>query len=321
MSMPELKTTVRARTPEVPPPGPVADEAPAATANQPLLDIRARIKRLEKLPPMPEMTHKILRLSANPHADVKELVQIVELDPSLAAQVMRYAASPFFSYQGKVDSVHTAVTRVLGYNTVLNLALGATAARAFKIPRNVPLGLDSFWRHAIHSAALVQALSSAVPKEVRPPAGLAYLAGLLHNFGHLLLGHLFKQEFLILNKFILKYPDKPIELIEQRVLGTDHAAVGAWLMEAWQLPEEIVIATREHHNERYQEIHAVYPQLVFLADRLLKRHGMGDVCDDQVPPAIYDSLGIGEYQATAIVARIMEGADGLEQMAASFGGA
>ncbi|MDR2877291.1 MAG: HDOD domain-containing protein [Chromatiales bacterium] len=308
MSAPQPKTAANAQ--------PGRGDQPAA--NQPLLDIRARIKRLEKLPPMPEMTNKILRLSSNPHADVKELVQLVELDPSLAVQVMRYAASPFFAYQGKIDSVHTAVNRVLGYNTVLNLALGATAARGFKIPRNVPLGLDAFWRHAIYSAALVQALSAAVPKEFRPPAGLAYLAGLLHNFGHLLLGHLFKSEFLILNKFILKYPDRPVELIERRVLGTDHAAIGAWLMTAWQMPEEIVIATREHHNEKYQEIHAVYPQLVFLADRLLKRQNMGDVCDSEVPAAIYDSLGIGEYQATAILARVMEGAQGLEQMAASF---
>jgi HD-like signal output (HDOD) protein len=287
-------------------------------SNGPLLDIRGRIKRLDRLPPMPEMSQKILRLSGNPDADVKELVEIVELDPSLAAQIMRYASSPFFSYQGKVDSVRTAITRVLGYNTVLNLALGATAARSFRVPRNLSLGLESFWRHAIYSAALVQALSNAVPKESRPPAGLAYLAGLLHNFGHLLLGHLFRQEFLVLNKFILKYPDKPIELIEQRVIGTNHGVIGAWLMEAWRLPEEIVIATREHHNERYRDIHAVYPQLVFLADRLLKTHNIGDACDNQVPQSIYDALEIGEYQATAITARVMEGAVGLEVMASNF---
>lgn len=284
----------------------------------PLLDIRNRIRRLEKLPPMPEMTQKVLRLSANPDADVKELVGVVELDPSLASQVMRYASSPFFSYQGKVESVHTAITRVLGFNTVMNLALGATAARPFKIARNVPLGLDAFWRHAVYSAALVQALSSAVPKEIRPPAGLAYLAGLLHNFGHLLLGHLFKQEFLILNKFVTKYPDKPVDLIEHRVLGTDHGIIGAWLMEAWQLPEEIVIAVREHHNENYQEVHAVYPQLVFLADRLLKAYNIGDAVDAQIPPALLDSLGIGEYQAMTITGKIMEGSEGLESMASSF---
>ncbi|MGD9730011.1 MAG: HDOD domain-containing protein [Nitrospiraceae bacterium] len=295
---------------------PVQDASPRD--GEPLLDIKARIKRLDKLPPMPEMTQKILRLSAKSDADVKELVEVVELDPSLASQVMRYASSPFFSYQGRIESVQTAITRVLGFNTVMNLALGATAARPFKIARNVPLGLDAFWRLAVYSAALVQALSSAVPKEMRPPAGIAYLAGLLHNFGHLLLGHLFKQEFLILNKFVSKYPDKPVELIEHRVLGTDHGMIGAWLMEAWQLPEEIVVAVREHHNENYQEIHAVYPQLVFLADRLLKGYNIGDAVDAQVPPALLDSLGIGEYQAMTITAKIMEGCEGLDSMASSF---
>lgn len=310
MSMLNPQPDVRARQP--------AAQTSGKEHNGPLLDIRKRIKRLEKLPPMPEMTQKVLQLSSNPSADVKELVGVVELDPSLATQVMRYASSPFFSYQGKVDSVHTAITRVLGYNTVMNLALGATAARPFKIPRNVPLGLDAFWRHAIYSAAMTQALSNAVTDEIRPPAGMAYLAGLLHNFGHLLLGHLFRQEFLILNKFVTKYPDKPVELIERRVLGADHGVIGAWLMHGWQLPEEIVIATREHHNEDYQGIHSVYAQLVFLADRLLKMHGIGDAVNADIPPAILDSLGIGEYKAMSISTRIMEGCEGLETMAVQF---
>lgn len=310
MSMLNPQPSVQARPPETPSAG--------TENNGPLLDIRKRIKRLEKLPPMPEMTKKILQLSGNPDANVKELVEVVELDPSLAAQVMRYASSPFFSYQGKVDSVHTAITRVLGYNTVMHLALGATAARPFRIPRNVPLSMDAFWRHAIYSAALTQALSNSVAEDMRPPPGLAYLAGLLHNFGHLLLGHLFRQEFLILNKFITKYPDKPIELIERRVLGADHGVIGAWLMHAWQLPEEIVIATREHHNESYQGIHSVYPQLVFLADRLLKLHGIGEAADSEIPPIILDSLGIGEYKAMSVANRIMEGCEGLETMAIQF---
>jgi len=293
---------------------PVAKKKPKG----PLLDIRARVERLEKLPPMPEMAVKILRLSADPNARIKELVEVIELDPSLASQVMRYASSPFFSYQGKIDSVHTAITRVLGYNTVMNLALGATAARPFKIPRNVPLGLDAYWRHAVYSAALVQALSSAVSDELRPPAGLAYLAGLLHNIGHLLLGHMFKQEFLILNKFITHNPDRAITFVERQVIGTDHADIGTWLLEAWRLPEEITIAVKEHHNEAYQGVHSVYPQLVMLADRLLKAHGIGDAPNSELPPALLESLGIGEYQAVTITNKVLEGCESLEAIAIRF---
>ena len=281
----------------------------------PLLDIKPRIEKIDKLPPMPEMTQKIIRLSSDPNASVAALVKVVELDPSLAVQIMRYASSPFFGYQGKIDSVNTAIARVLGFSMVVNLALGMTAAKPFKIPRNVPLGLENFWRHAVFSAALVQAISSALNEELRPPAGLAYLSGLLHNFGHLLLGHLFKKEFLILNKFVASEPETPVVEIEKKILGTDHGQIGAWLMQAWKLPEEVVIATREHHNEDYNGPHAVYPQLVMLADHLLKGQGIGDAPDSNIPAAILDALELGEYQVTMLTNRVLEDCDALDRMA------
>lgn len=281
----------------------------------PLLDIKARIARLKRLPPMPEMTQRIVQLNGSEGASVKDLVKVIELDPSLTAQVMRYASSPFFGYRGKVDSVQTAISRVLGYSTVMNLALGVSAARSFKIPKKVPLGLDAFWRHAIYSAALTQALSGELPDEIRPPAGLAYLAGLLHNFGHLLLGHLFRQEFLILNKFIASEPDRRVVDIEQEIMGVDHTRIGAWLMKAWRLPDEIIIATREHHNEYYQGPHAVYSQLVMLADRLIKQYDISAQIPGEEPEAIMHLLDLGEYKTAVIMKKVMDDCDGLDSIA------
>ncbi|HEY4731922.1 MAG TPA: HDOD domain-containing protein [Gammaproteobacteria bacterium] len=288
---------------------------PNQNDGSPLLDIKPRIEKIDKLPPMPEMTQKIIRLSADPNASVAALVKVVELDPSLAVQIMRYASSPFFGYQGKIDSVNTAIARVLGFSMVVNLALGVTAAKPFKIPRNVPLGLENFWRHAIFSAALVQALSGVLNDELRPPVGLAYLSGLLHNFGHLLLGHLFKQEFLILNKHIASEPETPIIDIEMKVIGTDHGQIGAWLMQAWKLPEEVIIATREHHNANYNGPHAVYPQLVMLADHLLKGQGIGDAHDSKIPASLLDALELGEYQVTMLTNLVLENNESLDRMA------
>jgi len=280
----------------------------------PLIDIKSRIAGLKRLPPMPEMAQRILKLSNNPNAAVKDLVTVVEIDPSLTAQVLRYASSPFFGYRGKVDSIHVAVSRVLGYTMVMNMALGVATAKSFKMPKNIPLGLDAFWRHAVYSAALVQALSNALPKESRPPAGLAYLAGLLHNFGHLLVGHLFRQEFLLLNKFITNNPDKSVVEIELEVLGVDHGRIGAWLMKAWRLPEEVIVATREHHNEHYYGDHAVYAQLVLLSDRLLKKHGIGEASSEEMPEFALEGLGLGEYQAKMIAKRVLDESVGLDSM-------
>lgn len=287
---------------------------------KPLLDIKLRISRLKRLPPMPEMARRIVQLNSQPNSSVKDLVAVVELDPSLTMQVMRYASSPFFGYRGKVDSVHTAISRVLGYNMVMNLALGVTAAKSFKIPKNVPLGLDAFWRHAVYSAALVQALSTALPAEIRPPAGLAYLAGLLHNFGHLLLGHLFKQEFLLLNKFIAREPARSVVDIEKEVLGADHTRIGAWLMKAWNLPEEVIVATREHHNEYYQGPHAVYSQLVMLSDLLLKQYDVSSEGPGEIPDSIMQMLELGDYQVAMITRQVFEDCAGLDSIAMQMSG-
>ncbi len=289
-------------------------------AEEPLLNLRQRIEQIEQMPPMPEMTAKILKLSLNPDGEAKDLVKIVELDPSLAALIMRYASSPFFSYRGQIDSVFTAITRVLGYNTVMNLALGATASRTFKIPKNLPLGLDAHWQHAIFSAALAQSLSATLPADSRPPAGIAYLAGLLHNFGHLVLGHLFRQEFLILNKFINASPERPIVDIEKEVLGTTHGEIGSWLLSAWQLPEEIIHATQYHHDENDHGPHAVYSHLIRLTDILLKTHGIGDASDSDSKDSALEYLGITEYQALNTTNKIMEERSALDDMASNFSG-
>lgn len=281
----------------------------------PLLDIKARIEGLDKLPSMPGIAQQVIRLRANPNGGVDELAKIVESDPSLAAQIVRYARSPLYGYRGKVDSVHSAIARVLGYEMVLNLALGIAAAKPFKVPRKGPLGLDAFWQHALYSAALSQGLSTLLPAGLRPAAGMVYLAGLLHNLGHVLLGHLFKQEFLILNKFVAQAPERPLVETELEVLGIDHGQLGAWLMKSWELPEEIIIAVQEHHNENYRGPFAIFPLLVLVTDRILKREQVGDGAGTELPSTILQYLEISEYEILAVTQRTLEHSNDLLAMA------
>ncbi len=280
------------------------------------LTLRQRLEQLTELPPMPDMAARILSLHADPNADLAELAELITQDPSLAAQVMRYANSPFFGYRGQVDSVHTAIARVMGFDMVMNLALGIAVAKPFTIPKSGPLGLDAFWSHATFSASIVQELGKTLPdKAIRPRPGLAYLVGLLHNFGHLILGHLFREEFLRLNSAVAKNPDRSVLSLEQEHLGMHHGELGSWLMHAWHMPEEIVISIREHHNEAFNGPHAVYSQLVFIADRLLNSYGIGDAENNDLPLPILDALGIDEVHALNVMSRVLENRESLETMA------
>jgi len=295
-------------------------------SQQPILagEIRRRIEQVYELPPMPEMARRILQLRHNPDASVADLAAIVELDPSLAAQVVRYAASPFYAYRGKINSIQDAITRVLGFDMVMNMALGLATGRSFHNPVEGPLGLHAFWRHAVYTAALVQMLAKRMPPQARPQPGMGYLAGLLHNFGFLLLGHLFPPEFKLLNKLVAAHPESPVTALEKCVLGMGqaqnilemgHAQIGAWLMYSWRMPDEIIVTLQEHHNPDYSGEHATLPHLVMIADHLLKSLDIGDAPDAGLPLRSLELTGLSEDTVRALAEQLFEDCSSLELMA------
>ncbi len=290
-------------------------------------EARRRIEQIYELPPMPDMARRVLELRGNPDASVTDLAGIVELDPSLAAQVVRYAASPFYAYRGNITSIHDAITRVLGFDMVLNMALGLATGKSFHNPCDGPLGLHAFWRHAVYTATLVQALAKRMPPASRPPPGMVYLAGLLHNFGFLLLGHLFPPEFKLLNKLVAANPESPVTTLEKCVLGMGqaqdllemgHAQIGAWLMQSWHMPEEIVITLLEHHNPAYASDHALYPHLVMVADHVLKGREIGDAPDALLPPLSLEVIGLEEDAVVETATLLFEDCSSLDMMASQL---
>ncbi|MDT8383502.1 MAG: HDOD domain-containing protein [Gammaproteobacteria bacterium] len=284
-------------------------------AKMPIATMRQRVERITELPAMPSLAQKIIQLNSNPYAHAEDLAKLVEKDPSLTAQIVRYAQSPFYAYQGQVASVRQAISRVLGYDMVMNISLGVAAARPFKIAPEGPLGLNAFWRNATYSAALTQALCNVMPRAQRLRPGTAYLAGLLHNFGFLLLGHLFPEEFARLQKAVIDEPQAPVFELEQRLIGTTHMEMAVWLMEAWNMPQEILVVQREHHNPDYVGPHAQYVQLVALADRLLKGLDMGDAASDELPDDLLAAVGIDAGQVARVMERVVEGREELDSMA------
>jgi HD-like signal output (HDOD) protein/prolyl-tRNA editing enzyme YbaK/EbsC (Cys-tRNA(Pro) deacylase) len=277
--------------------------------------IKQRIDETFDLPAMPDIAQEIMKLRVDPGADAKKLGDIVAKDPSLAAQIISWASSPYYGYKGKIDSIETAISRVLGFDLVMNLALGISIGKSLNVPHEGPLGLDSYWRHAIYSANLVEKLCRLIPPKQRPERGLAYLAGLLHNFGHLLLGHLFPPQFYLVNRYIEANPGIRVEDIEHFVLGVTHQEIGAWLMKNWHMPDELIVAVRWHHQEEFWSKHAVYSNLVLLAGRLLKRIEMGDALELTLPQSTLDLLELTEEKVNQSFEQLLEERAALDQMA------
>lgn len=260
------------------------------------LKMKGRLEETFELPAIPTMADAILKLRVDPKAEAKHLAAIVEKDPSLAAQVISWAQSPYYGFAGTVTSVEMAIVKVLGFDLVMNLALGIAVGKSMKVPQEGPLGLKNYWLSSIYTGALVEKLVYTMPANKRPIRGLAYLAGLLCNFGHLLLGVVFPPQFYTLNKLIAFNPHIHPSLIEKYLLGVDHEQIGSWLMRAWKMPQEVNAAVLKHHVEDFQGEFSVYSNLVYLANRLLKRHNLGDAENSDLSPQLLESLTLTETQ-------------------------
>ncbi len=259
--------------------------------------IHQRVEETLDLPAMPTIAQEVMRLRVDPNAGAAELARVVEQDPSLSAQVISWASSPYYGYQGKIDSIQTAISRVLGFDLVLNLALGISVGKAFNVGNDGPLGLKAYWKQSVYCATLCEKLCGFIREKTRPSRGLIYLAGLLHNFGQLILGHLFPPQFYLINRYVEMNPHIPLADIEQYLLGTTHLEVGEWLMKSWNMPDELVAAVRWHHHEDVWRDHAVYSNLVLVANRLLKRIDIGDATQLVLPESILETIGLDEDDA------------------------
>lgn len=276
---------------------------------------RQRLEQRLELPPLPEVARELLMLRNSPYVDTVRLVMAVEKDPAIAAQLLSYARLSVFGYGERISTLVDAVNLVLGYEKALHMALGLAAGTSLRMQPDGPLGRKAFWQHSLHSAMLSQALGTAIPGVQQPLPGISYLAGLLHDIGYMLFGHLYPEEFAMLNQLVSHYPDRDVREMELLGFGVSHDMIGLWLMQSWEMPEEIVVAVGEHYFSDYDGKHAVYPKLVALANQLLKIEHTESALAGSRELILVDSLGLDDERVSRAMKRVMEVSPQLDVMA------
>ncbi|MDG9858046.1 aminoacyl-tRNA deacylase and HDOD domain-containing protein [Pseudomonas nitroreducens] len=280
--------------------------------------IQQRLEETIEIPPLPETAQKIIKLRVDPNATVDDITGVVETDPALAAQVVSWAASPYYAAPGKIRSVEDAIVRVLGFDLVINLALGLALGKTLSLPKDQPQHATPYWHQAIYTAAVIEGLTRAVPRAERPEAGLTYLGGLLHSIGYLVLAHIFPPHFSLICRHLEVNPHVEHNLVEQHLLGITREQIGAWLMRTWDMPEEIYTALRFQHDPSYAGDCSAYANLVCLATRLLRNHGIGSGPESDIPQDLLDRLDIPREKAEDAVRKVLDAEAVLRELANQF---
>ncbi|MDZ7804011.1 HDOD domain-containing protein [Thiohalophilus sp.] len=279
------------------------------------MKLAERMRRLRDLPPLPETVIRILALRQHEEVNARDLIDIVEQDPVLAAQLISYANSAFFTHHSPVTAIDDAVLRVVGVSPALELALGLSVGRVLHISTDGVLGARRLWRHATYSAALMQQLAGQIPAAKRPDPGTAYLCGLLHDIGLFVLGYLFPQEHQALSQLVQRHPDVALNRLEYNLMGVSHGELGQMAMRYWDMPQMLATVARHHHNTDYDGEHETLIGLLNLVEALLSSQGLTDTPVLELDEALLERLGLEEENVILIADEVIQAGDSLEQLA------
>ena len=106
---------------------------------------------------------------------------------------------------------------------------------------------------------------------------------------------------------------------EKHLLGITREQIGAWLMRYWDMPDELATALRFQHDPSYDGVYAEYPNLVCLAVRLLRSHGIGSGPVEEIPDALLERLGLSREKANDVTSKVLDAEVLLRELASQFG--
>lgn len=145
------------------------------------------IAQMKKLPPLPSVAHDVLSRLNDEFVDGNEVADVVGRDPGIAARLIGLANSAYFGLSKPVGSMREVVTRVLGVDTVRSLAIALAARQTFDASLCPAFDTKHYWVHSLLTAESVKKVANRDTEASSDERELAYVAGLCHNLGLMVL--------------------------------------------------------------------------------------------------------------------------------------
>lgn len=202
------------------------------------------IQRIPDIPALPAAATRVLHLVQDPDIGIGAIMEAIEYDPVLTTEVLRLANTAHFAGPRTIGTLRDAGV-LFGTDRILQLVL---ATSVFPIARQPLRGYDlpagQLIRHAMAVAIGAEQLATLCG---RPAPAHTFTSGLLSDIGKIVLGSFLEVDA---EPVLRLAADQALsfEVAERQVLGIDHAEVGALLLEAWNVPVNIIDVVRWHHD-------------------------------------------------------------------------
>lgn len=242
-------------------------------------ELRRRLDGIRNLPTLPDVYAKVQAIIQDPNSSARDVGAVVAEDPALTARLLKMVNSAFYGMRQEVSTIDHAVV-VLGTRELEHVILATTVLKVFPHREGeARFNLQAFWRHALGTAIAAREVSRRM--QMGKPEEL-FTMGLLHDIGKIVLDLYFQDEYAAVLDAIAQR-DQPIGVIEEELLGFDHAAVGSILAAKWELPPRLVDVIQHHHAPLGSDVCRQESAMVNLADMLCRVKNWGYPGDPHIP--------------------------------------
>jgi putative nucleotidyltransferase with HDIG domain len=239
---------------------------------------------------MSETLPAVIEACDNADTSVNDLTGLISADQSLVAMLLKLANSAYYGYARRIETLPEAIV-LLGFSTIKSLAITATTMNLlFQSDDELSDVRHEIWSHSLGVGVAARALARK-RGNIHPEK--AFVAGLLHDLGMIVLSVYRKDDFL---RVLGDARDRGItyEQSEQELLGFSHAELGAQVAEAWSFPATHCEAIRCHHEPSTATLQPGLAQVAHLADWMVVDLGVGQLVDcDQPEP---DETALAEFR-------------------------
>ncbi len=200
-------------------------------------ELRRAVDELHGLPVLPRVAGEVLTAAGRKLSPPSDLAPLFLKDPALTASALRLSASSPFEhdtvrFEDRLRGLDQAALTGLVFDSVVG---------------NDPAQSAEYLRFGLHSLACALLASHLADQVGGVDRETAYLAGLLHDIGRLVLLQSADPEYAhILHQ--ARHEQSSLLTLERQLLEVDHTVVGKWVAEKWRFPAPLVQAIWFHHH-------------------------------------------------------------------------
>ncbi len=208
--------------------------------------VKALVARINKLPTLPTSYQRLVEVLRAPNSSIDDVAEVISTDPAMTARLLKLVNSAYFGLQKPVADVARAGA-LLGIDRIMALVLGPGIFSDCDAPKVEGFSMEALWQHSLATASAAQRIATAEKME-RDAVAAAYLAGMLHDIGKLVLAMGLPEQYAKVLRQANGGTSRALQQVEMLELGASHTDVGAYLVGLWGLPNTIAEAIAYHED-------------------------------------------------------------------------